>query len=227
MVFFGFSGTPVKRNSLDKNQKNIRDMLLYLHEMDTEPRFMAHDIHRLPPVSINHLDATVIVQDTNQLILQMASLCDTIQGLVHGQTAMKIELQTLHEMVAQASDHQPIRKGAAPEAAQATALPSRVDAAMIEIVEAPILYSMVGAGCGQVVEQGDGELAQEAEHGPTTITATEAGISQGSYAGAVIGGLRQCTRVCSCVAALVTCGSRAERSAQASAGIQAATRAST
>ena len=44
----GLYGAPAKRNGADKKEKHLKDILLYLHEADYVPRFVAYDIHRLP-----------------------------------------------------------------------------------------------------------------------------------------------------------------------------------
>ena len=59
------------------------------------PRFVAYDIHRLPPISINHMDATAIVQEMNQLRLQVSSLCATVTSLLDGQLDMKTQISWL------------------------------------------------------------------------------------------------------------------------------------
>ena len=100
----GMHGAPVTRNGADKSEKNVRDMLLTMHEAEDLPRFVAHNLNRLPPVSINHLDATSIIQEMNQLRLQVASLCDTVQSLVLGQTVMIDEVETFRKRPAHAGN---------------------------------------------------------------------------------------------------------------------------
>ena len=59
------------------------------------PRFVAYDMHRLLPISINHMDATAIVQETNRLRLQVLSLCDTVTSLLDGQLDMKTQMSLM------------------------------------------------------------------------------------------------------------------------------------
>ena len=69
----GICGIPPRRNGPERKQKN------------------------LPPISINHLDSTVLVQEINCLKTQISSLCETVAELMHGQAAMKCELIRLRE----------------------------------------------------------------------------------------------------------------------------------
>ena len=91
----GLYGTPAKRNGAYKKEKHLKDILLYLHEADYVPRFVAHDIRRFPPISINHMDATAIVQEMNQLRLHVSSLCATVTSLLDGQLEMKTQISLL------------------------------------------------------------------------------------------------------------------------------------
>ena len=93
----GICGIPPRRNGPERKQNNLKDILLYLDEAEVVPRFVAYDIMRLRPISINHLDSTVLVQEMNCLKTQISSLCETVAELMHGQAAMKCELIRLRE----------------------------------------------------------------------------------------------------------------------------------
>ena len=95
MMRVGLYGAPAKINGADKKEKHLKYILLYLHEAEYVPRFVAYDIYRLPPISINHMDATAIVQEMNQLRLQMSSLCATVTSLLDGQLERKTQISLL------------------------------------------------------------------------------------------------------------------------------------
>ena len=189
----GMDGAPVTRNGADKSEKNVRDILLIMHETEDVPRFVAHYLNRLPPVSINHLDATSMIQKMNQLRLQIASLCETVQSIVHGQTIMIDEMETLRKRPTHAGDASPrARQGAAlmGEYQRSHELVVPAIPAMLEIPSIPEIPEMSPDSVQTLVKQPDGSLPS-----PAASEAAEAlDMSRRfNYARAVINGTNEST----------------------------------
>ena len=69
-----------------KSENNIRDMLLLLTETGAEeiPKFVAHDLGKLPPITFDHIDVTVLLNKIQNLStavdllkVGMNDMCDT------------------------------------------------------------------------------------------------------------------------------------------------------
>lgn len=59
----------IKRRKEGKSQRDIEDIITLIKEIDPEllPIFVARDLHKLPPVTFDHLDATRILRDIIKL----------------------------------------------------------------------------------------------------------------------------------------------------------------
>ncbi|VVC91213.1 unnamed protein product [Leptidea sinapis] len=66
----------VKRKGEDRKQKNIEDIISVLRstEPDDIPTFVAKDLHKLPPVTFDHIDVTRLLKDIVTLQSQVRAL---------------------------------------------------------------------------------------------------------------------------------------------------------
>jgi hypothetical protein len=66
----------IKRKGVDKKMKNLNDILNLLHGLEPEliPCFAAADLSKLPPISYNHMDMSVILKELESVKSDIAGL---------------------------------------------------------------------------------------------------------------------------------------------------------
>lgn len=87
----------VKRKGDQKTNKNLVDIIALMKETDPDriPVFVARQLHRLPPVTFNHVDVTRLLKDIVIIQRELSSIQEKYSDTFEGQYATKAEVRQL------------------------------------------------------------------------------------------------------------------------------------
>ena len=89
-----------------KSENNLRDMFLLLTEKRGEeiPKFVAHDLGKLPPITFDHIDVTVLLNKIQNLSITvdllkagMSDMCDTNLSMYQNNLSFKSRIENLEK----------------------------------------------------------------------------------------------------------------------------------
>lgn len=82
------------RKGAGKSQRDLYDIISFFKQVDPElvPIFVAKELHKLPPVTFDHIDATRLLRDIVQVQSEIRNIKDTY-ATVKQLDEIKYELQ--------------------------------------------------------------------------------------------------------------------------------------
>jgi hypothetical protein len=95
-----------KRQGEKKNEQNIEDMLLLLHEKgDDVPTFVVKDLSRLPPITFDSIDVCVLLAKLEKTVADVKLLKKTIQDQTETAEGLTLGLAAATEKITRAERH--------------------------------------------------------------------------------------------------------------------------